>query len=157
LALALAFSVPAALCHTALLSSGAVTSIVRVTVINTLQSVLLVAFGASQGLVGVGVAMTVAAAVTATIWLVVTSRHIGVGWGFLLAVFGKSASVAAFAAVGPVSALWFYGSYPAALWPPLFLGGLGGLLGFVGGVLLLQHPLCEEFLMVWRKISRSRS
>jgi O-antigen/teichoic acid export membrane protein len=157
LALALAFSVPAALCHTALLSSGAVTSIVRLTIVNTLQSVTLVAFGASQGLFGVGVAMTAAAAVAATIWLVATSRHVGVRWGLLLAVFRKSASVAALAAVGPISALWMYGLYPAALWPPLFLGGLGALLGFIGGVLLLQHPLREEFFVFWKKIAHSRS
>jgi O-antigen/teichoic acid export membrane protein len=155
LAVAMAFTVPAALCQTALLSSGAVTSIARVTVVSSVQSVALVALGATQGLVGVGLAMTAAAVVTATIWLRTTARHVGVPWRLLFVTFRKSAGVAVCAAFGPAMALWQFGLYPATMVPPLLLGGLGGLLGFVASIMLLKHPLREEFMVVWRKLSRS--
>jgi len=155
LAVAMAFTVPAALCQTALLSSGAVTSIARVTVVSCLQSVILVALGATQGLAGVGLAMTAAAAVTATIWLRTTARLVGVPWASLLTTFRKSAVVALFAAVGPALALWQFGPYPSTILSPLLLGGGGGLLGFVASVMLSKHPLHEEFVVVWRRLFRS--
>lgn len=157
LAVAMAFIVPAALCQTALLSSGAVSSIARVTVANAVQSVALVAIGASQGLTGVGIAMIGAAIVTMVLWLRTTARHLRVPLRALLTTFGQSACVACCAAVGPAVALWMYGLYPSAIVQPLLLGGLGGLVGFVVGVWILHHPLWEEFVVVWRKINPSRT
>lgn len=154
LAVAMAFSVPAALCETALLSSGAVATIARVTILSALQSVALVALGASQGLVTLGIAMIAAAAVTATLWLRATSRHIGLPLRGLLTTLRKSAVVALLAAIGPALALWIYGPYPEVFLMPLVMGGAGGLAGFVVGVFLVQHPLQGEIMAVWSKIRK---
>ena len=135
------FRVPVSLCQTALLSSGPVTAIARVTVFSGLQSVLFVAIGALHGLMAMGVAVIVSSAVSATIWLQGTSRHIGLSRRALLPTLRKSARVALLAAIGPALALLIYGPYPKVLVMPLVLGGAGGLAGFVAGTLVLQHPV----------------
>lgn len=155
LAAAMAFSVPAALCETALLSSGAVTTIARVAVFSAIQSVAFVALGASQGLVALGIAMIAAAAVSAAIWLRATGRHIGLPLRGLLPTLRKSAVVALMAAIGPAVALVLYGPYPEVLLWPLLIGGLGGLAGFVFAVMLFKHPLRDEILSIWTKLGLS--
>src|SRR5450830_1240505 len=69
LAVDIALGVPASLCQTALLSSGAVVTISRLTVLNALQGVVFVAFGAWQGLMTLGFLMIASTAVGAVIWL----------------------------------------------------------------------------------------
>lgn len=154
LAVAMIFSVPASLCQTALLSSSAVTTIARVTVFSALQSVVFVALGASQGLMALGLAMIASAAVSAALWLRATSKHIGLPLRGLLRIFHQSALVALLSAVGPGLALWLYGPYPVSFVMPLLLGGAGGLAGFVVGVIVVQHPLREELLVIWSKLKQ---
>ncbi len=154
LAVATVFGVPASLCSTALLSSGAVTTIARVTVVSALQSVLFVTLGASQGLLALGVAMVVSAAVGATLWLRATALHIGLPLLGLLGTLRQSAGVALLASVGPAVAFAIYGPYPEASLLPLTLGGLGGVAGFVFAVIFLKHPLQDELLSVWTRLRR---
>ncbi len=71
LAVAGLFSLPASLCQTALLSSGAVTTIRRVAIASMLQKMAFVAVGASQGLMHLAVAIVASAAVG--------SRHVVTG------------------------------------------------------------------------------
>ena len=152
LAVAMAFSVPAALCQTALLSAGAVTAIARVTVFSAIQSVVFVALGASQGLMTIGLSMIASAALTAVLWLRATSRHIDLPLTHLLQSLRKSMLVALLAAIGPALSLWLYGPYPASFLMPLVLGGVGGMTGFVTGVMVFEHPLQDEIATVWAKI-----
>lgn len=154
LAVAMVFSVPAALCETALLSSGAVATIARVTILSALQSVVFVSVGASQGLVALGFSIIASTAVTAAIWLRATSRHIDLPLLGLMRTLRQSALVALLAAVGPALALWIYGPYPEVFVMPLVLGGVGGLAGFVVGVMIFQHPLQDEIVAIWSKIKR---
>ncbi|QDL36584.1 oligosaccharide flippase family protein [Rhodoferax sediminis] len=154
LAVAMAFSVPAALCEVALLSSGAVGTIAQVTVFSAIQGVAFVAIGASQGLLMLGVATIVAAAVTAMLWLRATTRQIELPLHGLLPSLGKSAAVALIAAIGPVLVLWIYGPYPEVVVMPLVMGGVASGVGFVTGVLIFRHPLQEEILAVWVKLKR---
>jgi O-antigen/teichoic acid export membrane protein len=154
LAVAMVFSVPAALCQTALLSTGAVTVIVKVTVWSALQSVAFVALGATQGLMALGFALIAAAAIGAFIALRATSKHIDLPIAALMMTFRKSAGVAVFSAIGPVLALWLYGPYPEVYGIPVALGGLGGLAGFLAGVFLLNHPLQEEFGPIWLRLGK---
>jgi O-antigen/teichoic acid export membrane protein len=151
LAVAMAFTVPAALCQTALLSSGAVSTIARVTVVIALQSVVLVALGASQGLAELGIALIASAAISATLMLRATSRCIDLPLLKLLQTMRLSALVALLSAVGPALALWVYGPYPEFFLRPLLLGGAGGLTGFVAGIMILQHPLREEIIAIWTR------
>ena len=153
LAVAIALGVPAALCQTALLSCGAVTGIVRVTVMSAVQSVVFAALGVTQGLMGLGLAMTLSSGVTAVLWLRAASRHMGLPLSGLLHTFRQSGQVALVSAIGPVLALWWYGPYPINGLGPLMLGGGGALTGFLLAVVLFDHPLRAEILPLWSKLT----
>jgi len=149
LAVSVALGVPVTLCPAAMLASGAIGTITRVTLVCAIQSITFVSIGASQSLLGLGAAVAISAAVAAAIWLRVTSRHLGVPASLLLQTLCKSAMVAMLAAVGPVLALWLYGPYPEVVVMPIVVGASGGLAGFVVGIVILGHPLKEELIMVW--------
>ena len=151
LAVAMACSVPASLCTTALLSCGAATVIARVSFYSAVQTVALVALGAAQGLMVMCVAMIATAAIGAAMWLIASARQIGFGFWDLAKPLQLSLGVALMSAIGPVLSLWLYGAHPDSPWAPLLLGGLGALAGFVGGILLVQHPLKDELETVWSK------
>lgn len=153
LAVAMAFRVPSALCSTALLSTGAATTIAKVTAINALQTVMFVALGASQGIMALGMAAVAAAAVSAIILLRVTSQKISLPLHGLLKTLRRSAAVALLAAIGPALALWIYGPYPQYVLMPLLLGCIGGFVGFLAGVKFLKHPLQEEISSIWLKVT----
>lgn len=155
LAVAIAFSVPATLCQAALLPSGAVTMVARLTVVTALQSVVFAAIGASQGLLWLGCAMIVSAAASATIWLRATAKHINLSGVELRRTLRQSAMVALLSAIGPALALWVYGPYPVVLAMPLLMGSLIGAAGFVIGIVLFKHPLRDELYAAFAKI-RSR-
>ena len=157
LAVAMAFSVPASLCQTALLSSGAVSAIARVTVVTSLLSIVFIAVGAWYGLAALGYATIVSSALSATIWLRATTRHIDLPLSGLWPPLRQSILVALLAAVWPALALWIYGPYPEALLIPLMLGGVGSMLGFVAGVVVFRHPLREELTMFWSRAQRRTS
>jgi hypothetical protein len=72
----------------------------------------------------------------------------------LLPALRKSVAVAFLSAIGPAVALWLYGPYPENFVMPLALGGGIGLIGFVAGVMFFQHPLKEEFTVIWSKVRR---
>jgi O-antigen/teichoic acid export membrane protein len=152
LAFAIALNVPASLCGTALLSTGAVDRIAKLTVICSLQSIFVVALGASQGLMGLGVAMIVSAGVTSVVWLRATSKHIGFRLRDTQQALRQSATVALSAAIGPAIAFWIYGPYPEVFLMPLLIGGMGGLSGFVVGIMLSGHPLQVEIMKIWSTI-----
>ncbi|MBK7549793.1 MAG: hypothetical protein IPI20_19205 [Rhodoferax sp.] len=153
LAAAMIFNVAVTLCRVALLSSGEVTEIVRLTVLVALQSVALAAIGASLGLMALGVTTVIAAALRAALWLRATSTHLGVPLPGLLRTFGLSAMVALVSAVGPLVALFSFGPYPESFLCPLLIGGFGGVAGFVFAVVFFRHPLRIEILSFWTKLN----
>lgn len=152
LAVAMAFVVPASLCHTALLSSGAVTVIARVTITSALQSVFFASIGASQGLIVMGLAMIASAAVSATLWLRATAIHIELPLRDLLGTLRRSMVVAVLAGAGPALALWIYGAHPDSPLMPLLVGGTLGLAGFFLGIMLVKHPLRTEVTKVLARL-----
>lgn len=152
LSVATALGVPAALCKTALLSTGAVSAIARASVQSALQTVLLVALGASHGLMMLAFAMVISASITSLIWLRTTLKHLAFPFGGLLHMLIKSAAVALMSAIGPSAALWIYGPATNLYLYPLLIGGFGGLIGFIAGVTAFKHPLQEEIMPYWLKI-----
>jgi O-antigen/teichoic acid export membrane protein len=154
LAVVIAFGVPSALCQTALLSAGAVPLIARITIFSTLQKLVFVGFGASQGLETLGFALIGAAAVSSALWLRATARQIDMPWLALLQTLRKSATVAACSSIGPAIAFAIYGAYPSGFIRPLLIGSFGGLFGFVSAVMYFKHPLREELLSVWGRLTQ---
>ena len=152
LAIATAFSVPASLCPTALLSAGAVSVIARVSVLCALQTILLVAIGASQSMMSVGIAMILAAGVSSAIWLRTSSKRLGFSLEAFFNAVVKSAVVAMLSGIGPLFAFFKYGAYPDERAAPIVLGCALGLMGFVGGILMVRHPLKDELTTLLAKL-----
>lgn len=157
LAVAAVFSVPVSLCNIALLSSGAVSTIARVTIFNACQTIAFVALGASHGLIALGLSIIVSTALGAAYSLHKALGHIRVSIHQLLGTLARSALVVSLAAIGPVIALLLYGPYPEVLVVPILIGGLGALIGFVGGIFIFKHPLQEEFAGILLKFNRNFS
>ena len=155
LAVAMALHVPVALCNTALISSGAASTVARTTVVASLLAITFAAAGATQGFLGLGVAVILATAVSSVLWLRATAKHIGLPMRGMLRTVRQSGLVALVASAGPVASLWVYGPYPDVIVMPLLIGGVGAAAGFVAGVMCFKHPLQNELAPLWRKITRS--
>ena len=152
IAAAMLFAVPATLCGTALLSAGAVATIGRVTALAAIQGVALVAVGASQGLMPMGLAIIAASVITASLWLQAISKHLDLSLFALLRSLRSSMLVALMASIGPAISLWIYGPYPESSAMPLVFGGITGSVGFLAGVMIFDHPLREEILTAAAKL-----
>ena len=148
----MAFGVPASLCATALVSSGAVMVVARVTTLSAFQSVVWVAIGSSHSLAATGVAMILSAMVSCTLWVRAISRHVDMALPDFVRALRPSAIVALMAGIGPFGIYIAYGPQPTAWLLPLILGGLSGLAGFLTGVMVVNHPLREEIETVWARL-----
>ncbi len=152
LAVAMAFTVPSSLCLAALLSVGEVTTIARVTVISTIQSVFFIAVGASLGLLWLGVFVIVSAAISSTLWLQVTSKTISITFREMLGSFQISIGVALLSAIGPGAVYLWYGAYPEDIAIPVLSGAASGAIGFICGISLFKHPIKVELMMFLSKL-----
>jgi O-antigen/teichoic acid export membrane protein len=157
LAVGTIFSVPAALCHTALLSCGAVNTIAKTTIYISVQAIFFVALGSSFGLLAMGLAMIASAAATSTLWLRATLAQMQLGFAELLQSVGKSAGVACLSGVGPGIACWIFGPYPVEKLLPMAFGSAGATAGFLLGIFLLDHPLIEEVKTLAEKFRGNRT
>lgn len=152
LAVAMVFSVPAALCHIALLAAGVISTITRVTLLGAIQSIVFVVIGAFQDILVLGIAIILASSVNMILWMKATFRHIHLPFHKFLATLRKSALVASIAAIAPIFIFWLYGPYPDELFMPLFMGGVGCLMGFLISIFFFQHPLQIEIKLILSKI-----
>lgn len=157
LAVATAFSVPASLCSVALLSSGAIEVVAKLTIINAITTITLIIIGASQGVFTLSICIIFAAAISATLSLRLTAKHIGLSIITLVKTLQLSMIVALISSIGPFFVLWFYGPYPIILFTPLIFGLLSSLAGFLISILLFSHPLQDEFLTLLSKIKTNRA
>lgn len=153
LAVAMAFLVPASLCPTAMMSAGAARQLGQATLASALQSVVWAAVGASYGLTGLASAMIMSALFSSLIWVFISSRKLNFTVWTMCRSLWKSMAVALASAIGPFAALMLFGRSPEALAMPLAVGTIGALLGFLLGIFAVSHPLKEEILSVWDRLS----
>lgn len=157
LSVAMALSVPAVLCNVALLASGAVSQIARLSAICALFGFLSLAGGATHSLLGLGVGSIIAAIFSSFVWLTATGEQLQLPMLRLAATLGQSALVAAASSIGPVGSFFVYGATPGQVAAPLVLGVSGSVLGFLLGAYFLKHPIREEFSFIWNKLRVSRA
>lgn len=152
LSVAMVFTVPASLCHIALMSVGAVNVIIRLTLFGAVLTLSLVGVGALYGLVGVGYAAIAIACIGSSVALWWTSRCINLPLTSLGKTLLLSAKVIPPASVGPLLALWIFGLTPDNLILPLAVGGGVGVVGFIAGIWGFKHPIKREFDAILARI-----
>lgn len=152
LALATAIGVPASLCHVALLSIGAVSTIARLTVLGALVTVPLVALAAFHSAIAVSFSAVLISIIMTSSSLWITSNQIGLPLVSLARALLKSAKVTLVSAIGPIVALSVFGATPENYFFTLIFGCCVGTVGLVGGAYLFKHPLRKEIGLIWLKI-----
>ena len=151
LAVATVVSVPAALSRTALLAAGYVNTVVKVTILTALPTIALVVLGAYWGLNEVGLLLVLASLFTSWLWLHALNRDLGIQWRAILAVFWLSTKVTLMSAIGPATALMIYGPRPEQIVAALGVGISLGIVGFVVGVFVFDHPVKLEITRIIAK------
>lgn len=150
---ALAFSMPAVLCYSALMALGAVTQALRATAITTLFTVILMAIGASAGLLSLGVSQVISAVISTCFWLRTTQAQVQFKWSELMLRLRESAAVGLAAGIAPAIVFISYGPNPENIWLPLAIGVPGATTGFLAAIILFKHPLLEELQPIIRRLS----
>ena len=152
LAIATAISVPASLSRTALLAGGCVNTVVKVTILTALPTIAFVIVGAFWGLNEVGVLLVLASIINSWLWLRAVARDLGIRWRAILAVFWLSAKVTALSAIGPTVAWLIYGARPEQVLASLGVGSGLGIVGFLAGTFIFDHPVKYEITRIIAKI-----
>lgn len=154
LAGALACGMPAAMSMAALMALGAARQVLQGTAITTALSLILIAIGASAGLIPIGVCLVLAAILRTWYWLIITQKIVQFQWTDLFRRLGESAAVGLCAGIGPALALVLFGPYPEEILLSLAIGVTGAAAGFVGGIILFKHPLLDELQSLKLKLKR---
>jgi O-antigen/teichoic acid export membrane protein len=144
LGLAMAFAAILPLCLAVLVGTGQAVRLLQATALCAASTLALVWIGSRYGLIALGVALVIDAAIGATVWLAFTRHVLHFEWRDLWHRLTRSFAVAAIAAVGPALACLSYGPYPEELAMPLFIGTAGGVLGLLAGLRMTGHPLDAE-------------
>jgi O-antigen/teichoic acid export membrane protein len=142
---AMAIGLPVVFCSSALMAGGAVDTLVRITLLTTLQYVALVAIGASFGLSHLGWTVVMAALLTTMIWLSLSPVIHQVSKQSLIMMLLHSASIAAPTTMASlaVTQLTAGVSFPDVL--RLGLGSGAAAVVFVAATFAFRHPMREEF------------
>jgi O-antigen/teichoic acid export membrane protein len=148
LAGAMAFAAPVKLCHAALIAGGGATKILRATLISVALTLPLVVAGAVTGLLYLGVALLLAAALSAWVWLSATRSMVRFDWDGLGAELGRSLAVALAAGIAPACVILVWGARPEHLIAPLATGILGSGLAAVLALYATRHPFRSELTRI---------
>ncbi|MBV8502233.1 MAG: oligosaccharide flippase family protein [Paucibacter sp.] len=154
LAVSSLFSVPATLCHIALMASGGVGKMARIAVANTITTVACASVGAWFSLEAAATGLILSSFLNSARQLRVTTAHIEVTMGQLFRSLSSSLSVALIAALGPLIAILLFGVSPKSALPSLVVGCGGAVLGFLLAIRLLRHPFQQEIDRVWARLRR---
>ena len=145
IAAAMAIGLPAGFCGQAMLASGAMNTLLRITLLTVLQSAALLAAGAALGLMQLGLAIVLSALVNVCIWLSmspVMQQITKIEFGKMLLQSGG----VALATMAASSAAFLWSADGAALQiVRLTIGVVSAALAFLAAVFLLRHPLRMEF------------
>ena len=157
LAIALALSMPAAMCTAALMAIGAVKQVLNATTWATVATLILAALGASQGVLALGLCMVLIALLRSVLQLRQLHSVIAFDWRDYWKRLRASAVVGVASGIAPALAFGVFGNVESAIWPSMILGAAGGLLGFTASLFLLSHPLADELRTLMAKLRQRAS
>jgi len=152
MAIALAVGLPAAMCGAALMALGAAAQFLRVTVISTLATLIMLLIAAQIGLLAVGCGRIIVAVFGLFLWLHISQKVINFNWSELRGLLYKSAAVGIASGIGPALAFILYGPQPENIWLPMAIGVPGSGIGFLAAIIIVKHPLNDELQSVLAKL-----
>lgn len=141
---AMALVIPGLLCGAPLIAMGKIKTVFWLTSTNALLQVCLSAIGAWISLNALGVGIMITSAINVTLWLKFAKPVIGFSWSIFFAEMGKSAALTAGAMAVPAAIVIFFGLRPSTSLPPLIIGGLGALIGYILTARAVKHPVWHE-------------
>ena len=144
LSVAVAFAVPAGLCHGVLVATGAVSKILKVSILSGISTLCLAGVGACYGLTQIGVAMVVSSLITSFLWLTTVKSVIQFDWHSLLRASLSNVWLCAAAAIAPAAVCLAWGAEPADPIPSLVVGATGSFVAFLAALKLTRHPFSAE-------------
>lgn len=144
LAVACAFSIPAAICPPALIAIGAVNDVLKATLLSTLVAVAATVLGTFLGLLALSKCLIVSGMLASVIWIMTARKHIDFAIGPMLIIWGKSMLVALGASVASAIVILNWGWRSSDLLVPVLLAGIGGALGALLLAWATKHHLWLE-------------
>jgi O-antigen/teichoic acid export membrane protein len=144
MSLGMAFGVPAAMCHAAMMAVGAARAFLRVTASCMVSTITLVALGASHSLLAMGMCLCVAGLIRSAMFVHAVKVLVGFAWPEFWRRLRSSAAVGVASGIAPALSLWTFGEAPQHIWASISLGGAGAAVGFFSAVFILDHPLADE-------------
>jgi O-antigen/teichoic acid export membrane protein len=158
-AAAAAIGLPSAFCSVALLASGTIALLMRITLMTVVQTAVILAAGAALGLLPLGWAIVLAAAVSTGIWTLLSPVVREVARVEFLKMLLRSACVAAVAVtavVASTSLLTLKGDEAIVHLVQLAVGVLSAALAFASALFVFKHPLREEIVRMVALLRKRR-
>ena len=156
LCLHLIVAAPFALLGSVMLAIGRVRALTLGVSANLACKVGLLLIGASYGLEQVAMAVVGSTIVGSVISFTLLRRSIGLRMHLLMNAVWRSGVVSALSAIGPAAVYFMVAIGPERLWWPVGVAILTAFLGWVGGVILVTHPIKAELETMWRRLSGKR-
>ena len=144
LAVACAFSIPAAICPPALIAIGAVNDVLKATLLSTLATITATVIGTFLGLLALSQCLIVSGTIASVIWIMTARKHIDFAIARMLFIWGKSMLVAMGASVASVLVILYWGWRSSELLVPALVSGIGGVLGALLLAWATKHHLWLE-------------
>lgn len=147
-----ALAAPFQLSNQALMGTGGVR---KSTVMEA--TLLLLAFlgtmaSAGMGLHWVAVALCSAMGVSLAVALRAVHGHFRPSVSALLGAAGRNGALALFSALLPIAVVVTSPPGPSNVWLPGLLGGAGAAVGWLVGLIVVNHPLRTELSLVWGRL-----
>lgn len=144
LALACALGIPASICYSPLIATGAASDTLKITFVSTLLYLIATFVGASVNLVVLSQCLVVSVVISGFLWLRLTRARIAFPFTALLKVWLKSLTLAAGTAAAPLAVMFQFGWRSQDILHTMVLAILGGLLGFAATAWFTKHQVWVE-------------
>jgi len=152
LAIGSLFLVTSSVCLAPLLALGALTPLVRVSLIVFGVNAVMASLGAYLGLLMLAKILIIVCAIQMTLWLRLGHHFVGFDWGDLLRIYGRSAVVAIATTSIPLVTVLYFGWRSPSVVLTLSIAVPGGLAAFLAASCAVAHPIWAEILNALKAI-----
>ncbi|HET7031790.1 MAG TPA: oligosaccharide flippase family protein [Casimicrobiaceae bacterium] len=152
LAIGSLFLVTSSVCLGPLLALGALTPLVRVSLVVFGVEAVMAGFGAYLGLLMLTKILIIVCAIQMTLWLRLGHRFVGFEWSDLFRTYRGSAIVAIATTSIPLVTMLYFGWRSPSIVLSLSIAVPGGLAAFLAASWAVKHPIWSEIVNALRAI-----